>query len=110
MHTTEAHAVSPPPALAGKGFFSDAQKRQVAIIFEAIWPRGAANPGAGDAGAADYLDSLLGLDDSIYYEIPAWRPLYTDGLARLNGAALNRPGMQKPLEELTAAQVTLLLT
>jgi hypothetical protein len=102
--------VTPPPTLTGKRFLSTIQWQQVAAIFEAIWPGGPDNPGARDAGAADYLDLLLGCDDSVYYDIPNWRPMYVAGLATLNTVALSRSGVAKPLEQLSVAEMTALLT
>ena len=102
-------SVAPPPTLTGKRFLSPNQLLQVAAVFEAIWPGGADNPGARDAGAADYLDMLLGCDDSVYYGIPNWRPMYVAGLAMLNAVALSRPALAKPLEQLAVAEMTALL-
>lgn len=102
-------SVTPPPTLTGKRFLTALQHQQVAIVFEAIWPGGADNPGALDAGTADYLDLLLGCDDSVYYDIPNWRTMYTTGLASLNSVALSRPGIGKPLEQLTPAEMTEIL-
>jgi len=98
-----------PPVLNGKRYLSSRQLQQVAVVFEAIWPGGPANPGARDAGAADYLDLLLGCDDSVYYDIPKWRPLYVAGLAMLNAAALARADLAKPLDQLGLAEMTTLL-
>jgi gluconate 2-dehydrogenase gamma chain len=98
--------VTPPPTLTGKRFLSATQHQQVAAVLEAIWPGGPDNPGARDAGAADYLDLLLGCDDSVYYDIPNWRSMYGTGLAALNAVALGRPGIGKPLEQLTPAEMT----
>ncbi len=99
----------PPASPPTKRFFSDVQLRQVAAIFDAIWPGSATNPGARDAGAGDYLSLLLGCDDAVYYEIPAWRPQYVAGLAMLNAVALARPGLGRPLEQLTVPEMTALL-
>src|SRR4030095_16981799 len=98
--------VIPPPARSTQRYFSSAQLNQLKAIFEGIWPGGRDNPGAADAGAADYLDFLLGGSDAVYYEIPAWRALYTAGLAMLDGAAQNRPGIMKPLGSLAVAEMT----
>lgn len=98
-----------PPNPQSKRFLSPTQRRQVAAVFEAIWPGGQANPGARDAGAADYLDLLLGCADSVYYDIANWRPQYVAGLAMLSAAALTRPGLAKPLEQLTVPEMTGLL-
>jgi hypothetical protein len=86
-------------------YFSSAQLNQLKAIFEGIWPGGPDNPGATDAGAADYLDFLLGGSETVYYDIPAWRALYTDGLAMLNAASITRFGAARPLEALRADEM-----
>jgi gluconate 2-dehydrogenase gamma chain len=101
--------VTSPPVLSGQRFFSSAQHEQVAAVFEAIWPGGEDSPSARDAGAADYLDLLLGSPDSVYYEIPNWRLLYTTGLAMLDAAVRVRSGLAKPLASLSVAELTPLL-
>jgi gluconate 2-dehydrogenase gamma chain len=102
-------SVTPPPTITGKRFLSSNQLLQVAAVFEALWPGGPDNPGARDAGAADYLDLLFGCDDAVYYEIKNWRPMYVAGLAMLSAAALSRPTLAKPLDQLTVAEMTALL-
>jgi gluconate 2-dehydrogenase gamma chain len=76
-------------------FFDRKQHAQLEALFDAILPGGEYSPGATDAQAAEYVDRLLALDDSIYYEIPAWQELYraalpavADAAATLHGAAL----------------------
>jgi hypothetical protein len=76
----------------GAHFFSGDQRAAVETLFEAILPGGATNPGARDVGSAEYLDQLLARDDSTYYELRDWRPLYTAGLAMLNAAAITMFG------------------
>lgn len=88
-------------------FLSDEQRAQVEVLFEAILPGAPDAPGARDAGAADYLDHLLATDAASYYEIPAWRTLYTTGLAALDAAAQTRAGA--PLASLDTAQASALL-
>src|SRR5689334_21872701 len=102
--------VSAPPSESRQRYFSSAQLEQLKAVFEAIWPGGPDNPGASDAGAADYVDYLLGSDESIYYEIRDWRVLYTAGLAMLGAAALNLKGVQKELPALPPDEMTLLLS
>lgn len=89
-------------------FFTDEEKQQVVAIFEAILPGGENNPGATDAGAADYLDKLLAMEDSEYYEFADWRPLYRAGLAMLNGQA--QVTSKKSLYQLKTDEMRLLLT
>jgi gluconate 2-dehydrogenase gamma chain len=88
-------------------FFSLDQKKIVEALFDAILPGGSDNPGAKDAGAADYLDRLLAMDESTYYEINTWRPLYLSGLVMLAGAANARH--EPPIDQMSRAQVTALL-
>ena len=102
--------VTPPPARSAQRYFSSAQLNQLKAIFEGMWPGGPDNPGATDAGAADYLDFLLGGSDTVYYEIPDWRTRYTDGLEMLNAASISRFGAAKPLEALSVVEMTALLT
>ena len=102
--------VTPPPAPSVERYFSSAQLNQLKVIFEGLWPGGPDNPGATDAGAADYVDFLLGGGDTVYYQSPAWRADYTDGLAMLNAASIARFGAAKSLEALSAAEMTALLT
>jgi hypothetical protein len=90
-------------------FFTPAQRRQVAVLLEAIVPGGPANPGATDAGAAEYVDRLLVMDASIYYDIPRFRQQYAQGLPVLAAAAAERFG-GKDLSALAPAEATALLT
>lgn len=89
-------------------FFTDKEKQHLTAIFEALLPGGQDNPGATDAGAADYLDQLLVMDESEYYEITDWRPLYKAGLAMLNAASVLR--FKLALYQLNIRQMTDLLT
>lgn len=84
------------------------EKKQVSALFEAILPGSGTNPGATDAGAADYLDLLLAMDDSEYYEIPKWKLLYRDGLEMLSKQSFSKYG--RPLDELKRDEITNLLT
>ncbi len=94
--------LSPP-----KGFFTDAEKQQVAAVFEAILPGDDTTPGAKDADAAEYLNRLLAMPDETYYEIPGWRELYKNGLPALDAAATALFGAG--MAALTLAQMTALL-
>jgi gluconate 2-dehydrogenase gamma chain len=78
-------------------FFKDPQQRkQVEALFNVIVPGDVMAPSAGDVNAVEYLDRLLAMSDDTYYEIPAWRKLYEQGLpaldqacaARFNGATI----------------------
>ena len=70
------------------GFLNDDQRAQAAaLIFDALLPGSSDAPGATDAGAVDYLDSLLTRDPTSYYEIQGWRDLYTQALSALDEAA-----------------------
>jgi len=90
-------------------FFTPAQRKQVEVLLEAILPGGAANPGATDAGAAEYVDRLLAMDAATYYDIPRFRQQYAQGLPVLAAAAAERFG-GKDLSALAPAEVTALLT
>jgi gluconate 2-dehydrogenase gamma chain len=94
---------APEPA-----FLSDEQRAQLAVIFEALLPGSASAPGATDAGAVDYLDSLLTRDPASYYEIQGWRDLYTDGLAALDESARQANG-RGGLADMEPEEVTTLL-
>ena len=100
-------AVTPVPSFSGHRYFNAAQHAQLQAVLEGIWPGGDSNPGATDAGAADYLDQLLAMPDSVYYDLANWRSMYTAGLAMLAGATAERFGA--PLEKLTLQQMTQLL-
>ena len=90
-----------PPVPPG-GYLDADAKQQVAVLFEAILPGSATAPGATDAGAADFLDVLLSADESLFYEVPAWRRTYAAALPALDRAARERFG--HPLGELRADQ------
>lgn len=94
---------APEPA-----FLSDEQRSQAAALFDAILPGAPNAPGATDAGAVDYLDSLLTRDPASYYEIAGWRELYTRALAALDDAARSANG-RGGLASLGREEVTALL-
>ncbi len=79
-------------ATAAPGFFWPEQRKQLELLLEAILPGTSDSPGATDAAAADMLDRLLATDPPAYYEVPAWRKLYVDGLAALDAAFRTRTG------------------
>jgi gluconate 2-dehydrogenase gamma chain len=91
-----------------KKFFTSDELKQVIALFEAILPGSRTNPGATDVTAAEYLDRLLAMDESEYYEIKAWKELYRAGLSILNQQAIGKYG--RPIEQLTICEVTELLT
>lgn len=62
-------------------------RRQLEAAFEAILPGTPTSPGATDANAAEYLDRLLAMDESTFYDIPRWRALYAKALPALTAAA-----------------------
>jgi hypothetical protein len=76
--------------------FSKAQFSALRKLEEILMPAAQDTPGALEAGAAEFLDFLIGVS-------PADRvALYKDGLDRLNAESLNR--YKKPFSELTAEQ------
>lgn len=84
-------------------FFTTEQRLQVEALFEGIFPGGPDNPGARDADAAEYLDRLLAMDPSTYYEIPGWKTLYSAALPALDTAS--RAQYAIPLAELDAGRM-----
>jgi gluconate 2-dehydrogenase gamma chain len=82
-------------------------RRQVEALFEAILPGTLTAPGARDAGAGDFVDGLLALDERDLHEVPAWRRLYTAALPALDRVARDR--WQTPLADLDTGQATELL-
>jgi len=68
-------------------FFTADQRKQVEALFEAILPGSDTNPGATDANAAEYVDTLLTMDHDTYYAIPQMRQMYPVGLIVLEDAA-----------------------
>lgn len=71
------------------GYLEPQEQRQVERLQARIVISDPANgvPGATEAAAANFLSRLLAMDDTTYYDLPAWRMLYRDGLARLEQAA-----------------------
>lgn len=88
-------------------FFDATRREQIDVLFEAILPGDERAPGARDAGAGEYLDRLLAMDASTYYEIPNWQALYNAALPAMDAAARGQFG--KGLEDLTAEEATGLL-
>ena len=68
-------------------FFSADQRKQIEALFEAILPGSDTNPGATDANAAEYLDTLLTMDHETYYAIPLMKTMYPVGLLVVEDAA-----------------------
>ena len=68
-------------------FFTPDQRKQVEALFEAILPGSDTSPGATDANAAEYLDTLLTMDRATYYAIPQLRQMYPVGLIVMEDAA-----------------------
>jgi len=94
---------APDPA-----FLTEAQRAQAAVLLDALLPGSGSAPGATDAGAVDYVDSLLTRDPASYYEIQGWRDLYTTGLAALDEAARQANG-RGGLADMDREEVTALL-
>ncbi|CDX20158.1 Gluconate 2-dehydrogenase [Mesorhizobium sp. ORS 3324] len=99
--------VPPLPQMTGARHFNADELRQLVVLFDAIWPGGEDRPGAREAGAADYVDQLLALPATVYYEIPSWITRYKEGLPYLENVARGRFG--KPLAVLSRDQATALL-
>lgn len=95
--------------LPDTGFFTDLQRRQVTVLFDAILPSVNGSPGAGDVGAVDYADLLLAMDPSVYREIPAWRQRYTEFLPLLDAASAEMYAGQR-LVDLDREEATVLLS
>jgi gluconate 2-dehydrogenase gamma chain len=82
------------PPLDGKTFLTAIEYQQVERIFKLLIP---ANhklgiPGAIDAGATDFLNMLLAMDDAVYYKISTWRTICRDGLKELDDSAKHSYG------------------
>lgn len=90
-----------------RAFLAEPERRQVAVLLEGLLPGGPTNPGATDAGAAEYVARILSEDASTYYEIPNWQALYRAMLPALDAAARQRTG--RALEDLAPGDVTALL-
>lgn len=89
-------------------FFTAEQRRQIEALFETILPGGANNPGATDANAAEYLDTLLTMDEETFYLIPQLRTLYPVGLLATEDAARRAFG-GRGIVDLTLDERTLLV-
>src|SRR5688572_18309173 len=88
------------------GYLNEEQLAQVTVLFNAIQPGDAKRriPNAERAGAPNFLHLLLARDENIYFEIPAWKKLYTDSLPMVDAAVQKRFG--KPLKQLTPEQAS----
>ena len=63
------------------GFLNEEQRAQAAALFDALLPGSSDAPGATDAGAVDYLDSLLTRDpDELLRDPGLARPVYAGAL------------------------------
>jgi gluconate 2-dehydrogenase gamma chain len=71
----------------GERFFSAEQRKEIEALFSVIVPGDATAPSATDVNAAEYIDRLLKMDASVYYEIEKWRNQYGGGLAALEAAS-----------------------
>ena len=89
-------------------FFTAEQRKQIEALFEAILPGGENNPGAKDANAAEYLDTLLTMDEETFYLIPQLRTFYPVGLLATEDAARRAFG-GRGIADLTLDERTLLL-
>ena len=89
-------------------FFNAEQRQQVEALFEAILPGSETSPGATDANAAEYLDTLLTMDEETLYLIPQLRTLYPVGLLATEDAARRAFG-GRGIAALTLDERTLLL-
>lgn len=97
-------------------FLNAEERKQVTALFDAILPGDDDMPGATDADAAEYIDRLLAMDESYYYEIRGWKKKYREGLPALNSASramfggrdaaqLSRDEVTKLLEALSKASL-----
>jgi gluconate 2-dehydrogenase gamma chain len=80
LPTTESHHFTPEA------------RQQVEVLFEAILPGSETRPGARDAGATEFLDRLLAVDEAVFYEVGPWRELYAQALPALDAAAQDHFG------------------
>ena len=89
-----------------QGYFNDEQLAQITVLFNALQPGDQKRriPNAERAGAANFLHLLLARDENTYFEIPAWKKLYTDSLPLVDAAVQKR--FNKPLKQLTPEQAT----
>jgi hypothetical protein len=81
--------------------FNKEQFSALAKLGDVIVPAWNGKPGAAEAGAAEFLDFLVGCSP------PARVALYKSGLDQLNGGAHEK--FQRPFAELTPAEVSTLL-
>src|SRR5690348_12125719 len=71
------------------GFLTKDELAQLDALFGEIVPADRARgiPGAREAGAANFVDCLLGMSADVYWEIPIWGQLYKTGLPILTEAS-----------------------
>lgn len=79
-----------PRGVSHMQFFWPEQRKQLEVLLDAILPGTQDSPGATDCGAAELVDRMLGDEPPAYYEVPAWRRLYVDGLAALDAVCRAR--------------------
>lgn len=84
---------------------SSDELRQVEALFDAIIPPDAALalPGARKVGAADCLQRMLALDESLAPDAGRWHSVYRMGLAALDRIASEREGAPLAMLEPDAA-------
>ena len=92
---------------SGQHFFTPEQRAQCEALFEAILPGSETNPGARDAEAVEYIDSLLTMTRETYFDIPNLQKLYPAGLAAIDAAAKTAYGAG--VTEIATEQVATLL-
>jgi gluconate 2-dehydrogenase gamma chain len=80
------------------------ERLAIAKLLEAILPGDETTPGATDAGAIDYVDGLLGLGATYYWEIPTWLNAYKSWVPLLDAEARSR--FQVPLRDCNIDQAT----
>lgn len=90
-----------------KHFFTPEQRAQCEALFEAILPGSETNPGARDAEAVEYIDSLLTMTRETYFDIPNLQKLYPAGLAAIDAAAKSAYGAA--VTDIASEQVAILL-
>jgi gluconate 2-dehydrogenase gamma chain len=86
------------------GFFTKDELAQLDALFGEIVlaDRARGIPGAREAGAANFVDCLLGMSPEVYWEIPIWGQLYKAGLPIVSEASQKLYG--KSLTELSSNQ------
>ena len=88
-------------------FFNKDQYKTVDMLFSALIPTDFVRniPGAKEAGAANYLDYLLGTGG--YYEIKDWKVNYPNWISTLDAYSKQKFG--KPIHDLDLTDITSIL-